>query len=101
MLSSDRTADATAASRGRLSFAGYDPEPLYDELIDAHGEPRAHAKLLIERVESLEPGELQRRQVAAERALFRMGVTFSVYGDSDGTEKIFPFDIIPRIVPNE
>ena len=30
--------------------------------------------------------------------LFRMGITFSVYGDTQGTEKIFPFDIVPRII---
>ena len=43
-------------------------------------------------------GELLRRQRSAERALLHMGITFSVYGDSAGTERIFPFDLVPRIV---
>jgi len=40
-----------------------------------------------------------RRQRAAEKWLLHLGITFNVYGDNAGTEKIFPFDIIPRIVP--
>ena len=43
-------------------------------------------------------GELLRRQQSAERALLHMGITFNVYGDSAGTERIFPFDLVPRIV---
>jgi uncharacterized circularly permuted ATP-grasp superfamily protein len=43
-------------------------------------------------------GELQQRQRAAEQTLLHMGITFNVYGDDAGTERIFPFDLIPRIV---
>ncbi len=43
-------------------------------------------------------GELLHRQQAAERALLNMGITFNVYGEGASTERIFPFDIIPRIV---
>jgi uncharacterized circularly permuted ATP-grasp superfamily protein len=82
----------------RLSFQNYETEEFYDELMDAEGKPRPGVDVLISRIESLDNGELLKRQAAAERALFRMGVTFSVYGDDEGTEKIFPFDIIPRIV---
>lgn len=49
-------------------------------------------------INSLAPGDLHRRQEEIERALLRMGITFTVYGDRQGTERIFPFDIIPRIV---
>ncbi|WP_228035255.1 circularly permuted type 2 ATP-grasp protein [Oculatella sp. LEGE 06141] len=64
----------------------------------AKGQPRPDASLLVERISSLSLDELQRRQRAAQNALFRIGVTFNVYSDSQGTERIFPFDIIPRIV---
>lgn len=87
------------ASGTALGFETYDTEGFYDELIDEHGRPRPGAELLIERIDSLEGDELLRRQAAAERLLFRMGVTFSVYGSEQGTEKIFPFDVVPRIVP--
>ena len=81
-----------------LVFGAYDTEGIYDELIDEHGQPRSGAELLVRKIDSLDPGELRRRQSVAERMLFRMGITFSVYGDTQGTEKIFPFDIVPRII---
>ena len=65
----------------------------------ADGTPRSCARLLFERISSVGDAELRRYQQAAEQALFRMGITFNVYGDQAGTEKIFPFDIVPRIVP--
>ena len=52
----------------------------------------------LDTIESLEEGQLLRCQRAAERLLLQMGITFNVYGDSAGTERIFPFDLIPRIV---
>ena len=54
--------------------------------------------LLKERIEALPDGELLQRQEAAERLLLQSGITFNVYGDSAGTERIFPFDLVPRIV---
>src|SRR5262249_23205453 len=48
--------------------------------------------------ESLVDGELLERQQAAERALLQGGITFNVYGDGAATERIFPFDVIPRII---
>lgn len=80
------------------NFSNYSPESFYDEIMDEKGEPRQGTGLLVHKINDLPPGELIRRQEAAERSLFRMGITFNVYGDSAGTEEIFPFDIIPRIV---
>ncbi len=81
-----------------VKFSNYDPGLFYDELFESQGIPRADAQTLIDRIESLTMPELQRRQRAAQLALFKMGVTFNVYSDDQGTEKIFPFDIVPRIV---
>jgi uncharacterized circularly permuted ATP-grasp superfamily protein len=53
----------------------------------------------VETIESLSEGHLLRYQHAAERLLLQMGITFNVYGDSAGTERIFPFDLVPRIIP--
>ncbi len=80
------------------TFASYKPEDFYDELIDASGNPRPGAQLLVDKIESLPEGDLAMRQKAAEALLLKMGITFNVYGRDEGTEKIFPFDIIPRIV---
>ncbi len=84
-----------------MKFNGYDTKGYYDELIDGSGRPRPGAMLLIDRIEGLPPGDLARRQQAAEAALMNMGITFAVYGDERGAEKIWPFDLIPRIVEPE
>src|SRR5262247_2621612 len=84
-----------------MLFDGYQTDGFYDEMLNADGTPRPWARLLFERIASVGDAELRRYQLAAEQALFRMGITFNVYGDAAGTEKIFPFDIIPRIVPAE
>jgi uncharacterized circularly permuted ATP-grasp superfamily protein len=80
-------------------FHSYQTDGFYDEMFDADGKPRPEARLLLDTMEHLEDGQLLRAQSAAERLLLQMGITFNVYGDSAGTEKIFPFDLIPRIVP--
>ncbi len=84
-----------------LNFNSYDPGPFYDELFEGPGKPRPGARRLVERINSLAPFDLTRRQKAAEAALFLMGVTFQVYGDNQAQERIFPFDLIPRIVEPE
>jgi uncharacterized circularly permuted ATP-grasp superfamily protein len=90
--------NAGSTDNSAPNFHNYSPESFYDEIMDEKGEPRQGTGLLVHKINDLPPGELIRRQEAAERSLFRMGITFNVYGDSAGTEKIFPFDIIPRIV---
>lgn len=84
-----------------MDFKSYDPGKFYDELFEGVGKPRKGSKLLINRLESFPKGEIMRRQKAAEASLFNMGVTFTVYSDESGIEKIFPFDIVPRIIEAE
>lgn len=82
-----------------VNLIDYDPECFYDELFSEVGIPRSEAVPLIDRLNDLGLEEVSRRQRQAQTAFFNLGVTFNVYGDRDGTEKIFPFDTIPRIVP--
>ena len=79
-------------------FAGYNTDGFYDEMFAPDGSARPAAQMLAERIESFPEGELARRHIAAEHALLRMGITFNVYADEQGIEKIFPFDLIPRII---
>jgi uncharacterized circularly permuted ATP-grasp superfamily protein len=79
----------------------YDPENFYDELFLAKGQPRSHAASLIQWMQRLPPAELRQHLETAQIALFKMGVTFSVYNDNQGVERVFPFDIIPRIISAE
>lgn len=81
-----------------MDFHGYTTGNFYDELINTDGEPRPDAQQLVEHINALPQHELRNRQKAAERALHQQGITFSVYGDKKGTEKIFPFDVLPRII---
>ena len=78
-----------------VNFHNYDPEGFYDELFASSGTPRSGAALLVQRIDGLTDGELRRRQEAAELALLNMGITFNVYGEETGTERIFPFDTSP------
>ena len=84
-----------------MRFSQYDTNGFFDEMFEADGQPRAAARALVQFIEALPEGELLRRQQAAERALLNMGITFNVYGEAEGTERIFPFDLIPRIVRAE
>jgi uncharacterized circularly permuted ATP-grasp superfamily protein len=81
-----------------MNFEHYQTGPFFDEMFEAGSEPRAAARALFQLIETMTDGELLRRQQSAERALLHMGITFNVYGDSAGTERIFPFDLVPRIV---
>ena len=84
-----------------MRVEAYDCGGFHDEMFDSSGAVRAEAAMLLETIESLEDGQLQRCQRAAESLLVQMGITFNVYGDSAGTERIFPFDLIPRIVSGD
>jgi uncharacterized circularly permuted ATP-grasp superfamily protein len=79
-------------------MSDYDLGGYFDEMYEAPGVPRPGAALLASKLASLPPDELRRRQAAAERALLNLGITFNVYGHEAGTERIFPFDVLPRIV---
>lgn len=73
----------------------------YDEMfVDAAAQkPRSHYRLLFERVKALGEEEFQRRVGLADATLMNQGITFTVYGDASGTERTFPIDLIPRILP--
>ena len=81
-----------------MDFAAYDPGPFYDEMFDPERRPRPGCDLLAGIMASLPETDIAQRQQAAERALLHMGITFNVYGHDHGTEKILPFDLVPRVV---
>jgi uncharacterized circularly permuted ATP-grasp superfamily protein len=83
-----------------VKFDTYDSGDFYDELFEAPGQPRPQALPLVERINSLPLESLRHRASAAQATLFKIGVTFNVYSDNQGTERVFPFDIIPRIISN-
>ncbi len=82
-----------------MRFKDYQTDGFYDEMFDEQNRPRPGTEAVADRFDDLPLEELKRRQQSAEKALLQMGITFSVYGDEQGTERIFPFDIVPRIIP--
>jgi uncharacterized circularly permuted ATP-grasp superfamily protein len=81
-------------------FRDYHPLPgSYDECFDATGVRRPEAARVIGLLEGLGAREFRARQRLADSTFLRSGITFSVYSDRRGAERIFPFDLIPRIIP--
>jgi uncharacterized circularly permuted ATP-grasp superfamily protein len=78
----------------------YQPGDFFDEMFSAEGQVRPHYAALFERFQSLEHDEFDQRRSAVDAAFLRQGITFTVYSDEQGTERIFPFDLMPRIIPN-
>ena len=69
----------------------------YDEMFSAHDVARPHYQALQRTLLRLDPEELRRSQQAADLTFLQEGITFTVYGSKEGTERIFPNDLIPRI----
>ena len=73
----------------------------YDESFTPEGYSRIHYHPLFEHLFQLPPDELTRRQAIAEQSFRDQGITFTVYTENTGTERIFPYDLLPRIVTGE
>lgn len=95
-----RTAQTAATPRtsASASFMNYKIDTAYDEMFAAPGVPRDHYRALHQTLLKLPPEELRRSQQAADLAFLHEGITFTVYGSKEGTERIFPNDLLPRII---
>ena len=78
-------------------FEGYEPlDGTWDEYFEKGGHPRQEAERVIQLLDGLGSREFRVRQKLADATFLRGGITFSVYSDRRGAERIFPFDLIPR-----
>lgn len=82
----------------KARLARYELNDAYDEMFVDYHAPRAHYEALYRRFLELTAEELQQRQRAADLSFLNQGITFTVYGDNQGTERIFPYDLLPRII---
>jgi uncharacterized circularly permuted ATP-grasp superfamily protein len=96
---------ATAAMPARdlvySSFVNYQLDKTtlaYDEMFESPGVPRPHYRALHQTLLGLPPEELRKSQQAADLSFLHEGITFTVYGNKEGTERIFPNDLVPRII---
>ena len=79
-------------------FSHYTLDAAFDEMLDADGRPRPHYQELYHRLLEMPAETLYQRQQAANTAFLNQGITFTVYGDDEGTERIWPYDLLPRII---
>lgn len=93
------TPAGVAAEADAGLIAGYDLGQFYDEMFSAAGVPREHYRALHERLSGMSQANLEERIRTANAFFQTQGIGFTVYGDDAGTDRIFPFDLIPRIVP--
>jgi len=83
----------------RPLFEGYEPLPgSFDEFVDAQGRPHESVSGVVQRLDELGRAEFKRRKKLADATFLRGGVTFSTYSGDTATERIFPFDLIPRVI---
>jgi len=79
-------------------FSNYQLDAAYDEMFDATGRPRPRYEELYQRLLDMPTETLFERQQAANLMFLNQGITFTVYGEEEGTERIWPYDLLPRII---
>ncbi len=81
-------------------LSGYTTDGFFDEMFTPEGMLRPHYRKFVSRFGPIPRDELDAKRSAVDALFLRQGITFNVYGDSQGTERIFPFDLLPRIIPS-
>ena len=82
----------------KINFSAYDTANFLDEMIDENGGIRPHYSLFNERIEKIGWKKLNFLQHSTDRAQMSLGMTFNVYSDNQGQERILHLDIVPRII---
>jgi uncharacterized circularly permuted ATP-grasp superfamily protein len=83
------------------ALAEYFLDHAYDEMFAGQGEIRPQYQELLEALTSIPRDELQRRKRSADVSFLTQGITFTVYGREEGTERIFPYDLLPRVITSQ
>lgn len=81
-----------------MFFEHYTNDGFFDEMFAADGSLRPHYRAIFERFKTLTTEDYEQKRQAVDLSFLRQGITFTVYGEAEGTEKIFPFDLMPRII---
>lgn len=82
-------------------FKGYAADKFYDEMFSPDGKVRQHCEPLHGKFQQIETSDFLSRKATSELYFMRQGITFNVYHDDKGSERIFPFDPVPRVIPAE
>lgn len=76
-------------------------KPPYDEMFVKRGKRRQHYNLYGDWLHSVDQEMLAQKRQEADLLFHKVGITFNVYGDDDGVERLIPFDAVPRIIPQQ
>src|SRR5258706_12675146 len=71
----------------------------YNEMFDAERAVRPHYAAFAEWLAETPPARIAQNRHAADLLFHRVGITFAVYGEASGTERLIPFDIVPHVIP--
>ena len=94
-------ADAFIGNTEAPITATYQPGSFFDEMFASSGEPRQHYRALYEQLRQFTPHAFNEHRQQSDIFFLYQGITFTVYSQqSEGIERIFPFDLIPRIIPH-
>jgi uncharacterized circularly permuted ATP-grasp superfamily protein len=93
IIDSDATDHSASEAFRRYEFNGS-----YDEMFRSTDLPRKQYRPLYTQLLNLGADELRRSKQEADQSFFNQGITFTVYGSEKGTERIFPHDLLPRII---
>src|SRR5882672_2603022 len=77
-----------------MSFDSY-----YNEMYLADGSVRSHYQPLAQWIAETPPEHIVQMRQAAHLLFHRVGITFAVYGEEAGSERLIPFDMLPHIIP--
>src|ERR1700693_1802984 len=91
---------ASARMVNPVLFEGYDLGGFYDEMFSAPGAPRPQYLKLFQKLASMAPAQFEERRKLADLSFLIQGITFTVYSDGAGPERLSPFDLMPRILPH-
>ncbi|MGO9059180.1 MAG: circularly permuted type 2 ATP-grasp protein [Candidatus Binataceae bacterium] len=91
--------DAVGLGNMMPFWASYKAHPeAYDEMFDRHGHPQPGYSRVLTEFLMTHADKFDQMRARADRMFLNEGVTFNVYGDSAGAERIFPFDPVPRVI---
>ena len=99
---SDATVRRTATKDPPMSEAVAEKtisERAFNEMLDEGGQVRPHYRAFAQWLAAQPPQAMAARRLEADLNFRRIGITFSMAGDADGTERLIPFDLIPRVIP--
>ncbi|MCX6975184.1 MAG: circularly permuted type 2 ATP-grasp protein [Verrucomicrobia bacterium] len=82
-------------------FDRYESEGFFDEMFEGDGKVRPHYQRILERFSEMDAQTFERKRALAEKAYLNQGITFTIYSGDEGTERIMPFDLVPRIIPSD